>query len=141
MTSALRSLPLTACLCSALTHGAGAAQCAVPGSRQEPGRGTTEPAALLARMVIGSTAGVDRWLARHGLPARTQDGNVVAWALRAPDGGTLAVVAARDADALAQSRRALPHYGQQGWVTISGGRTTARGQWPAATAWQRVCPH
>lgn len=93
-------------------------QCVVPGSRQEPGRGTTEPAALLARMVIGSTAGVDRWLARHGLPARTQDG------------GTLA-----------QSRRALPHYGQQGWVTISGGRTTARGQWPAATAWQRVCPH
>lgn len=90
----------------------------VPGSRQEPGRGTTEPAALLARMVIGSTAGVDRWLARHGLPARTQDG------------GTLA-----------QSRRALPHYGQQGWVTISGGRTTARGQRPAATAWQRVCPH
>ena len=52
-----------------------------------------------------------------------------------------AVVAARDADALAQARRALPHYGQQGWVTISGGRTTARGQWPAATAWQRVCPH
>ena len=50
-------------------------------------------------------------------------------------------IAARDADALAQSRRALPHYGQQGWVTISGGRTTARGQWPAATAWQRVCPH
>jgi hypothetical protein len=103
--------------------------------------GADEPPGRSARMVIGTIAGVDLWLARHGLPARTRDGDVVAWALRAPAGGTLALVAARDADALAQARRALPHYGQQGWVTISGGHTTARGQWPAATAWQRVCPH
>jgi uncharacterized iron-regulated protein len=50
MTSALRPFLLMACLCSALTQGAGAAQCVVPGSWLEPGRGTAEPAALLARM-------------------------------------------------------------------------------------------
>ena len=50
MTSGRRSLLLTACLYSALTQCATAAQCVVPGSWLEPGRGTAEPAALLARM-------------------------------------------------------------------------------------------
>lgn len=92
-----------------------------------------------ARMVIGRSADLDRWLARHGLPARPRDGDVVAWAVRSAAGGTLALVAARDADALTGARRALPHYGQQGWVVIDGGRASARGQWPAQTQWTRVC--
>ncbi|HEY9192153.1 MAG TPA: ChaN family lipoprotein [Methyloversatilis sp.] len=50
MTSALRTLLLMACLCCVLTQGAAAAQCVTPGSWLEPGRGTAEPAALLARM-------------------------------------------------------------------------------------------
>lgn len=93
-----------------------------------------------ARMVIGRSADLDRWLARHGLPARPRDGDVVAWAVRSAAGGTLALVAARDADALTAARRALPHYGQQGWVVIKDGRASARGQWPAQTQWTRVCP-
>lgn len=92
-----------------------------------------------ARMVIGSLPAIDRWLVQHGLPAREKEGDVVAWAVRAPGGGTVALVAARDADALGRASRALPHYGQQGWVSFSAGRATARGQWPAATAWQTVC--
>lgn len=92
-----------------------------------------------ARMVIGRSADIDRWLARHGLPARPRDGDVVAWAVRSATGGTLALVAARDAEALASARRALPHYGQQGWVVIKDGRASARGQWPAQTQWTRVC--
>ncbi|AOF83440.1 peptidase MA superfamily protein [Methyloversatilis sp. RAC08] len=98
---------------------------------QAPGRAS--------RMVIGSFAAMDGWLARHRLPARDRDGEVVAWALRAPAGGTLALVAARDADALAKATRALPHYGQQGWVTLAGGRAATRGQWPAATVWTKTC--
>jgi aminopeptidase N len=92
-----------------------------------------------ARLVIGSFARVDGWLMQHGLPARTVDGDAVAWAQRGPAGGTLALVAARDADALAAARRALPHYGRQGWVTFQGARATARGQWPATTLWRHVC--
>ncbi len=98
-----------------------------------------QPPGRASRLVIGSFAAIDGWLARHRLPARDRDGEVVAWALRAPAGGTLALVAARDADALARATRALPHYGQQGWVTLAGGRATARGQWPAATKWTKVC--
>ena len=92
-----------------------------------------------ARMVIGRSADIDRWLVRHGLPARPRDGDVVAWAARSAAGGTLALVAARNADALTAARRALPHYGQQGWVIIDGGRASARGQWPAQTQWTPVC--
>ncbi|MDP2870433.1 MAG: M1 family aminopeptidase [Methyloversatilis sp.] len=98
-----------------------------------------QPPGRASRMVIGSFAGIDGWLARHHLPARDRDGEVVAWALRAPAGGTLALVAARDALALEKATRALPHYGQQGWVTLTGGRAASRGQWPAATAWTTVC--
>jgi aminopeptidase N len=94
-----------------------------------------------ARLVIGNMTAIDAWLAQHGLPARTLDGDVVAWALRAPAGGTLALVAARDADALVHASRSLPHYGAQGWVTVAQGRTTARGQWPATTEWRKVCAH
>jgi aminopeptidase N len=92
-----------------------------------------------ARLVVGSFAQVDEWLMQHGLPAREVDGDAVAWAMRGPAGGTLALVAARDADALAAVRRALPHYGRQGWVTFQGARATARGQWPVTTLWRHVC--
>ena len=94
-----------------------------------------------ARLVIGSMAAIDAWLAQHALPARTLDGDVVAWAQRAPAGGTLALVAARDADALSRASRSLPHYGAQGWVTLAQGRAAARGQWPATTEWRKVCAH
>lgn len=100
----------------------------------------TDAPGAAARMVIGRTADLDRWLSRHGLPKRPEDGEVVAWAARSPAGGTLALIAARDADALALARRALPHYGSQGWVVLKAGRASARGQWPAATRHQRVCP-
>jgi len=98
-----------------------------------------QPPGRASRMVIGSFAAIDGWLARHRLPARDRDGEVVAWAVRAPAGGTLALVAARDADALTKASRGLPHYGQQGWVTLTGGRAATRGQWPAATVWTKSC--
>ncbi|WP_018412490.1 M1 family metallopeptidase [Methyloversatilis thermotolerans] len=108
--------------------------------RRPPRPGADSPPGSEARLVVGSTAALDRWLRRHNLPARPHDGEVVAWAMRAPQGGVLALVAARDADALAAARRGLPHYGQQGWVVLRGGRAVERGQWPAAPRWTRICP-
>jgi aminopeptidase N len=107
--------------------------------RSPGGVDAASPPGASSRLVIGSQAAIDRWLMQHGLPAREKEGEVVAWAVRASGGGTLALVAARDADALGRASRALPHYGQQGWVSFSAGRATARGQWPAATAWTTAC--
>lgn len=101
--------------------------------------GSEAPGAT-ARIVIGTTAEVDRWLTQHGLPARTRDGDVVAWAARSAAGGTLALVAARDTLALAGVLNALPHYGSQGWITFTRGRTAERGQWPASPRSLRACP-
>jgi hypothetical protein len=43
----------------------------------------------------------------------------------------LAVVSARDADALRALLRPLPHYGAQSWLVFDGARAVDRGIWPA----------
>ena len=43
----------------------------------------------------------------------------------------LAVVSARDAEALRSLQRPLPHYGAQSWLVFEDGRALERGTWPA----------
>jgi hypothetical protein len=86
-------------------------------------------------LVVGPDDALARWLARHDLPPPpaevTGRGDVRMWTLRRPSGAALAVIAARDAAALEQAVRRLPHYGQQSWLVIDGGGVVARGVWPA----------
>ncbi len=85
-------------------------------------------------LVIGLQEQVDAWLARHQLPGRPDvvrdKGSAQAWSVRRPDGGTLAVVSARDAASLAALIRPLPHYGRQSYVVFDGAKATERGAWP-----------
>ncbi len=55
-----------------------------------------------------------------------------AWTARRPAGGTVLIVAARDAAALAALLRPLPHYGGQSYVYFDAGRARDRGLWPVA---------
>ena len=43
----------------------------------------------------------------------------------------MAVVSARDADALRSLLAPLPHYGAQSWLVFDGRRALDRGVWPA----------
>jgi aminopeptidase N len=85
-------------------------------------------------VVIGLEGEVDAWLARHRLPARPEAvrgrGSAQAWTATRPDGGTLAVVSARDAASLAALARPLPHYGRQSYVIFEGAKAIERGTWP-----------
>ncbi|MDN5835737.1 MAG: M1 family peptidase [Nitrosospira sp.] len=85
-------------------------------------------------LVIGLHEQVDAWLARHQLPERPEvargKGSAQAWSVRRPDGGTLAVVSARDAASLAALIRPLPHYGRQSYVVFDGAKAIERGAWP-----------
>lgn len=85
-------------------------------------------------LVIGLEAEVDAWLARRGLPARPEPvrgrGSAQAWAAARADGGTVAVVSARDAASLAALARRLPHYGGASYVMFEGERASVHGVWP-----------
>lgn len=55
-----------------------------------------------------------------------------AWTARRKAGGTVLIVAARDAAALTALLRPLPHYGGQSYVYFDAGRARDRGLWPVA---------
>ncbi len=55
-----------------------------------------------------------------------------AWTARRAGGGTVLIVAARDATALRALARPLPHYGGQSYVYFDAGRARERGLWPVA---------
>jgi aminopeptidase N len=86
-------------------------------------------------LVIGLHDAVDAWLARRGLPARPDElrdkGTAQAWTARRAEGATLAVVSARNAEALTALARPLPHYGRQSFVVFDGAKAIERGAWPA----------
>ena len=86
-------------------------------------------------LVIGLHADVDAALARAGLPPRPAQlagrGSAQAWTVVRESGAPVALVSARDAEALRALLRPLPHYGAQSWLVFEGGRALDRGVWPA----------
>ena len=85
-------------------------------------------------LVIGLQAEIDAWLEIRGLPARpdivASKGSAQAWTLNSPNGATLAIVSAEDANALQAMIRPLPHYGRQSYIVFDGARAINRGTWP-----------
>jgi len=90
----------------------------------------TEPVLL-----IGLHADVDGALAHAGLPPRPTSlagrGSAQVWTLARDAGPPVAVVSARDADALRALLAPLTHYGAQSWLVFDGRRALDRGVWPA----------
>lgn len=92
-----------------------------------------------AALIIGGTASVDSWLARHGLPARPDAvatrGSAQVWAGRdSQNSRPYAVVSARGAASLKALERGLPHYGKQSWLVFEGGRASDKAVWPPYAA-------
>jgi hypothetical protein len=86
-------------------------------------------------LVVGTTERVAEWLARHRLPGPPAEvagpGTAQVWIAQTSAGQVLAVVAGRDAEALAALARPLPHYGRQSWLVFDGAKALARGVWPS----------
>jgi hypothetical protein len=86
-------------------------------------------------LVIGLESEVDAWLKNQGLPGRPEEvrgkGTAQAWTAEREDAGSIAVVSAKDAAALAALARPLPHYGRQSYVVFEGAKMIGRGTWPA----------
>ncbi len=86
-------------------------------------------------LLIGLHADVDSALARANLPPRPSSlagrGSAQVWTADAKSRTPLAVVSARDAEALRALLRPLPHYGAQSWLVFEGARAVDRGIWPA----------
>jgi hypothetical protein len=90
-------------------------------------------------LAIGLNDDVERWLLSRGLPARPAAlpaGSAVAWTASLPQGRSIAVVSARDAESLAALVRPLPHYGRRSYVVFDGAKAIDVGVWPAkAQVW------
>lgn len=86
-------------------------------------------------LLAGLHADVDAALAQAGLPPRpaslTERGSAQLWTVARDAGPPVAVVSARDADALRALLAPLPHYGGQSWLVFDGARAQDRGVWPA----------
>lgn len=112
--------------------GALAAQIADYTPRRHPAEA---PPPLTPLLVVGLHEDVDAWLARFGLPARPVSipnrGSAQVWTGALGAGRVLAVISARDADAIAALARPLPHYGRQSWLAFDGARMIDQGVWPA----------
>lgn len=91
---------------------------------------TTEPVLL-----VGLHADIDGALSRARLPGRPESvsgrGTAQVWTIERQAGAPVAVVSARDAEALLALLRPLPHYGSQSWLVFEGSRALDRGVWPA----------
>ncbi len=88
-------------------------------------------------LLAGIHAAIDTELARSGLPPRPATlagrGSAQVWTIAAAPGrAPVAVVSVRDAPALRELRRPLPHYGSQSYLAFDGARAIERGIWPAA---------
>lgn len=88
-------------------------------------------------LLAGLHADVDAALAAAGLPPRPASlagrGTAQVWTLQREAAAPLAVVSARDTDALRALLRPLPHYGAQSWLVFDGSQAIDRGVWPVAT--------
>ncbi|MSP97822.1 MAG: M1 family peptidase [Betaproteobacteria bacterium] len=87
-------------------------------------------------LLVGLHAQVDATLERLGLPSRPRRlagrGTAQVWTVQSEaDRTPLAVVSARDTEALRQISRALPHYGARSYLAFEGARAIEIGVWPA----------
>jgi hypothetical protein len=86
-------------------------------------------------MLMGLHADVDTALAQAGLPPRPASlagrGSAQVWTVARDAGPPVAVVSAKDADAVRALLAPLPHYGAQSWLVFDGRRALDRGVWPA----------
>lgn len=92
-------------------------------------------------LVIGLGEAIDRWLASHNLPGRPdavrKNASAVVWTASLPQGKSMAVVSARDADALSALVRPLPHYGRRSYLVFDGAKVVDSGVWPSQPqVWQ-----
>src|SRR5690606_22700262 len=82
-------------------------------------------------LLAGLHDDIDAALAAAGLPPRPaaigRRGSAQAWTIALEGRTPVAVVSARDAEALRALQRPLPHYGAQGWLVFEGGRALDRG--------------
>ncbi|MCB1968283.1 MAG: M1 family peptidase [Candidatus Accumulibacter sp.] len=85
-------------------------------------------------LLVGLHADVDAALTAAGLPPRPEQtarrGSAQVWTIAGQAGVPVAVVSARDTEALSAMLRPLPHYGSQSWLVFDGRRALARGIWP-----------
>jgi aminopeptidase N len=58
-------------------------------------------------------------------------GSAVVWMATLPQEKSMAVVSARDAEALAALLRPLPHYGRKSYVVFDGIKAVESGVWPS----------
>ena len=97
-------------------------------------RPDTESTTGVSLLVIGLDEAVDRWLASQKLPPKPEAlrnrGSAVVWTATLPQEKSMAVVSARDAEALAALLRPLPHYGRRSYVVFDGSKAVASGVWP-----------
>ena len=105
---------------------------------------SSDPAGRGTMLVIGIEHDIDAWLSSHGLPkmpaSLAHRGSAAVWTATLPQGNTMAVVAARDADALAALVRPLPHYGRQSYLAFEGAKVIESGVWPARPQVWRLAP-
>ena len=88
-------------------------------------------------LLAGLHPDVDAALAALGLPPRPAEvdarGSAQVWTIAATAATPpVAVVSARDAEALTALSRPLPHYGSQSYLVFDGAQAIARGVWPAS---------
>ncbi len=85
-------------------------------------------------LIIGLQPEIDAWLAAQQLPAKPDvidaKGSAQAWTVTRPDGGSLALISAKDAAALEDLIRPLPHYGRQSYIAFNGRQAIDKGTWP-----------
>lgn len=96
-------------------------------------RAPHDPISSAPLLVIGLTDEVDRWLKSRGLPARPaalSTGSAAAWTASRPQGGSMAVISARDAESLSALVRPLPHYGRRSFVVFDGAKAIESGVSP-----------
>ena len=97
-------------------------------------------------LIIGLKHDVDMVIAKLDLPPRptiADRGSAQVWTIRrqedrGPAGPPVAVVSARDLEALKSLARPLPHYGAQSYLALEGDRVIERGVWPASGRSVRV---
>jgi hypothetical protein len=85
-------------------------------------------------LLVGLHDDVDAALASMRLPPRPtavpDRGSAQVWTMRDPAQRHVAVVSAKDADALRAIATPLPHYGAQSFLVFDGARAIDRGVWP-----------
>ena len=85
-------------------------------------------------LLAGTHAEVSTVLAAAGLPPRPGQiparGSGQVWTSSADYSSRLAVISAKNAEALRAMQGALPHYGSKSWLIFEGGQVIENGVWP-----------